>query len=375
MPKDAELDRLKTARDSAFERKQAAWQAQDQAWKRRSSARDGLARTREDKQRAYEVQQAAWEYLQSVRNRNGPRIDQLNREQETAYQRMRDSFEQASAAHASRDGASARRYADDGHAYKAESQRAVAERRRLVEEIRDAKSRHDATKPGFQRAKDAHARAQADFNSAKAEHERLKSAFQTTKAEFERAKQAFETRLASVRSANEQRRSEKRQLARQAGVPSQYIDDVWVTTKPDGTVHFYFGGVGSPDGPGHGHYVMETSGHISYRRDPFDPHGAHNHTDHERRQRQDDPWEPSRTEPPHVGVIAGTDQVVSFKTGGSTGDHTLIADGDFSDRPAAFDGEHGQRGHSHYGSKQEKGEHDPDRWIDQDRGKYTGPDH
>lgn len=280
MPKDTELDRLKTARDSAFERKQAAWQAQDQAWKRRSSARDSLARTREDKQRAYEIQQAAWEYLQSVRNRNGPRIDQLNREQETAYQRMRDSFDRASAAHASRDGASARSYADDGHAYKAESQRAVAERRRLVEEIRDAKSRHDATKPGFQRAKDAHARAQADFNSAKAEHERLKSAFQTAKAVFERAKQAFETRLASVKSANEQRRSEKRRLAERAGVPSEYLDDVWVTTKPDGTVHFYFGGVGSPDGPGHGHYVMETSGHISYRRNSFDPHGAHNHTDH-----------------------------------------------------------------------------------------------
>ena len=40
--------------------------------------------------------------------------------------------------------------------------------------------------------------------------------------------------------------------------------------------NIYFGGVGKPDGLGHGHYVMDPGGNVTYRRDPFDPHGAQN---------------------------------------------------------------------------------------------------
>jgi hypothetical protein len=75
-------------------------------------------------------------------------------------------------------------------------------------------------------------------------------------------------------------------------------------------------------------------------------------------------WDPRGSQPPDVGVIAATGQVVSFKTGGPTGDQTLIADGDYSDDKDGFD-----QNHNHYGSAREGG------WIDQDRGHYTGPDH
>jgi hypothetical protein len=75
-------------------------------------------------------------------------------------------------------------------------------------------------------------------------------------------------------------------------------------------------------------------------------------------------WEPRGSQAPDVGVIAATGQVVSFKTGGPTGDQTLIADGDYSDDKEGFD-----QNHNHYGSAREGG------WIDQDRGHYTGPDH
>ena len=37
--RDAELDRLKSARESARQRQQAAWEAQQAAWERRSLAR------------------------------------------------------------------------------------------------------------------------------------------------------------------------------------------------------------------------------------------------------------------------------------------------------------------------------------------------
>ena len=46
--RDAELDRLRSARESARQRQQAAWQAQQVAWQRRSSARAVM-------NRAYEV--------------------------------------------------------------------------------------------------------------------------------------------------------------------------------------------------------------------------------------------------------------------------------------------------------------------------------
>jgi hypothetical protein len=83
-----------------------------------------------------------------------------------------------------------------------------------------------------------------------------------------------------------------------------------------------------------------------------------------RQRQQQSKWEPRGSQPPDVGVIAGTDHVVSFKTGGPTGDQTLIADGDYSDDKDGFD-----QNHNHYGSAHEGG------WIDQDRGHYTGPDH
>ena len=92
--RDAELDRLRSACESARQR-----------------------------------QQAAWETYASVKRANGPRIDSLNAQQERAYQNMKSAFESASLAHDMHDGASARMHADQGHAYKAESQACVAERR------------------------------------------------------------------------------------------------------------------------------------------------------------------------------------------------------------------------------------------------------
>ena len=147
--RDAELDRLRSAREAARQRQQAAWQAQQAAWEHRSSARAVMNRAYEVKQAAYADQQAAWEAYVSIKQTNGPRIDSLNAQQERAYQNMKSAFESASLAHDMHDGASARMYADQGHAYKAESQTCVAERRQLVAEIRAARERFDAIKPAF----------------------------------------------------------------------------------------------------------------------------------------------------------------------------------------------------------------------------------
>lgn len=282
MAKDAELDRLKTAQDLAFQRKQDAYQAQDSAWKRRSSARDALNRAHEEKQRAYAAQDASWQDYQRVRSYSGPRIDQLNAQQEAAFQNMKRAFENASSAHDRRDGAGAASYAADGHRYKAEAQGYVAERRRLVEEIRAARARHEATKPAFGYAKDQFSQAKRSFDQAKADHEQAQTVFKKAKADFDQAAQAFKKRLETVRSESKRRKDDKRSLAEKAGVPYQYRDKVWVSTDLSGNTNIYFGGVGEPNGPGHGHYVMDRSGTVTYKREPFDPHGAQNFADAQR---------------------------------------------------------------------------------------------
>ena len=293
--RDAELDRLRSARESARQRQQAAWQAQQAAWERRSSARAAMNRAYEVKQAAYADQQAAWEAYVSIKQTNGPRIDSLNAQQERAYQNMKSAFESASLAHDMHDGASARMYADQGHAYKAESQTCVAERRQLVAGIRTARERFDAVKPAFQAAKSEFACARQAFQSAKAEHERAQTEFKRAKAEFDSCAKAFKARLDELKSASRKRREDKKSIAAKAGVPLQYQDNVWISTDPNGNTNIYFGGVGKPDGPGHGHYVMDRNGAVTYRREPFDPHGAQNFTDapggilYDRRVRTDVP--------------------------------------------------------------------------------------
>ena len=68
----------------------------------------------------------------------------------------------------------------------------------------------------------------------------------------------------------------KKSIAARAGVPLQYQDNVLISTDPDGITNIYFGGIGKPNGTGHGHYVMDQHGTVTYRREPFDPHGAQN---------------------------------------------------------------------------------------------------
>ena len=282
MAKDAELDRLKTAQDLAFQCKQDAYQAQQCAWEKRSSARDTMNRAYEAKHRAYQEQDRTWQYYQNVRNSHGPRIDSLNAQQESAFQNMKRSYDAASSAYDRRDGASASSHAAEGRSYKEESQRCVAERRRLVEEIRSARTQHDASKPAFQRAKDDFSSAKRAFDSAKTEHERAQMEFKRAKADFDSCAKAFKSRLEKVKIEGQKRREDKKSIASKAGVPHQYRDNVWVSTDSSGSTNIYFGGVGKPNGPGHGHYVMDRSGKVTYKRDPFDPHGAQNFTENQR---------------------------------------------------------------------------------------------
>lgn len=282
MARDAELDRLKAAQDLAFQRKQNAYQAMQSAWDRLSTIRNDLDRSHEKKQRAYSVQDSLWQDYQRTRSANGPRIDQLNSMQERAYENMKNAFNSASDAHGRRDGASARMYADDGHRYKSEAQGYVAERRRLVEDIKSVKVRFEAAKLTFQQAKEEFSSVKRQFDQSKSDYDRAQGEFKQAKASFDNAAKTFRERLEAVRDQNKQRHNDKRAIAQKAGVPYQYLDDVYISRDLDGAIQIYFGGIGAPDGPGHGHYSINRNGDVTYKRDPFDPHGAKNFTDSNR---------------------------------------------------------------------------------------------
>ena len=52
-----------------------------------------------------------------------------------------------------------------------------------------------------------------------------------------------------------------------------------ISKESDGNINIYFGGTGKSNGTGHGHYAMDRNGNVTYRREPFDPHGTQNFTD------------------------------------------------------------------------------------------------
>lgn len=237
-----------------------------------------MNRAHDAKQRAYEEQNRTWQDSQSVRSANGPRIDSLNAQQGRAYQSMKSAYDSASLAHDRHDGAGAAGYAAEGRGYKEEAQGYVVERRRLVEEIRSARAPHDSAKVDFQRAKAEFDACKRTFDAAKAEHERTQVEFKHAKAEFDAAANAFKSRLKKVKAEGQKRRDDKKSIAEKAGVPYAYRDDVYTSKDPNGNINIYFGGVGEPNGPGHGHYVLDDRGRVIYERDPFDPHGPQNFT-------------------------------------------------------------------------------------------------
>jgi chromosome segregation ATPase len=339
MAQDRELDQLKDEQDRAFQRRQDTWQRQNDAWQIRSPLQDALNRARDRQQEAYDVQQQAWERRQSaqtdtsrayeakqgayddqqgawdelnrLRDSNGPRIGALREEHDDMFERIKSLSGEIDQAFSWGNKDEAFEKIEEVKQLRSDIRDLPPQWRELSAEISEAKEVHvraserfkplqadfvrfrrisDAAKAEHERARDdfkaAQARcrqAQAEFEAAKAEHERHQDEFRAAKQESDRAKDAFTHRLNELRAEQSQRADDKYALAQQAGVPSQYWGDVWVSTDDDGTVNIYFGGIGEPAGEGHGHYAMDASGYVTYRRDPFDPHGAHNFTDFEER--------------------------------------------------------------------------------------------
>lgn len=158
----------------------------------------------------------AWDSLSSLQNNNGSRIDHLKDEHDRLYQEMKDSFEQASNAFESGDHDNASYYSQQGHFAKERMPALVAERRNLINELQDARR----------------------------DHQRIRDEYRSRKNGYEEAKQRFDDCLARIKSS-----------------------PILVKTRKDGNTDNFFGGEGSPDGPGHGHIVLDSNGNLVYERE------------------------------------------------------------------------------------------------------------
>lgn len=114
-----------------------------------------------------------------------------------------------------------------------------------------------------------------------ASSQQLLDDFCRKKAAYDASQAAYISRREDVKAYNKHRAAERRVIALRAGVPAEYADSVHVAYGPTGKTSVYYGGEGRPDGPGHGHIVLDNDGRVIYWRNPSDPHGTQNYISHE----------------------------------------------------------------------------------------------
>jgi outer membrane murein-binding lipoprotein Lpp len=75
-------------------------------------------------------------------------------------------------------------------------------------------------------------------------------------------------RVDDIERANRVLASARVNVAIRAGIAPEYQHDIKIVNQLRGTFSIYFGGIGSPDGPGHAHYSFDHECECQYRREP-----------------------------------------------------------------------------------------------------------
>ena len=183
----------------------------------------------------------AWSEVESTQSRYGHLIEELTRDHDRAFDDMKRAYDRASDAFTSGVHDDAASYSAEGRNLRDSLSGYVSERRQYIDECKSAQSHHKG----------------------------ILDAYRDKKHEFRLAKERFDDRKAQLEGA-------RRDLAIRAGDPSYYGDEVIAKNEPGGKTSVYFGGVGSPDGPGHAHYVIDEFGNLTWRREPHESRGRHN---------------------------------------------------------------------------------------------------
>lgn len=402
------LGQLIAEEQDAFMRKQAAfqayraakekanqlYQAQQEAWKERSRMQNAMNQEYNSLQIVRAQNDAVWGEYKRIRDYNNQRISMLKPEADELYHRMSAAFDNASNEYNFGSKAEAATYSAEGKAYQEQLKSLNSEISSLAHAVTSAKqyaqshgsttsdSAFRAAQEEYRRAKAAHLAAQQAFQSAKAERERLLH-------EFQDLQQRYLEKKAAVQAAKKRRQDKRaakathdQDLMSRAGVPFFYQKECKVVTETDGTVNFYFGGLGEDDGLWHGHISMDSSGHVTYIRMPAEKHGAEHFTDDPALNDFSQPLNPDKKWSQVIRGWAddGTEpHAVTYQEGVEGTDregHTLIADGFIPDKEfTKYRRKPEEKNHNHYGPNVIPGRsgriEDPENGGD--RGKYTGP--
>ena len=320
MARDVELDRLHEIQEEAFQEKQRLYQAMkdakaekrrlqtlsEAAWDDLQNAREEMNHEHDEMERSKSANDTVWEEYRRVKEYNNSRIESLKYEAYRLYQSMSSCFDRASSEYEYGDKAAAKSYSTEGHEYKEQLASVNEEIRELGAEVKQARPYAESQTRGsdistfnfarsrFLELKRKHESLKAEYKSAKAEAVRAEEEFNAAQERFKTAQKAFKDRLEYVKGQRNQRLSEEDRLMDRAGVPFSYRRDCKVRRNADGSTDFFFGGLGSSDGYGHGHVSMDESGNVTYNRDVFDEHGAKNFTDYQERQRESVRQHPGR---------------------------------------------------------------------------------
>lgn len=306
---DEEFTRLKAQQDSAFSEQQRSFEvvrrAKEEAsrlyniaqlaWQKRSAARDEMNREFQRMKESSTRNDVIWDEYKRVRDYNNSQITSLKYQADQTYSNMQNAFQNASNAFNYGNKAAAPGYSAEGKRYKSQLQSLNSQIKQLGSEVKAAKARAQMASGGrasadtfksaksrFELAKSQHEAAQANFKSAKAIADRAKADFDRAKAVHQAAKDVFKSYLEKAKAKKKERQQSDWDLMERAKIPYSYRTDCKVRRESDGTVNFYFGGIGGKDGYGHAHVSMDKKGEITYNRKVFEDHGAHNFTNFEK---------------------------------------------------------------------------------------------
>lgn len=408
MARSENFGQLVKDEQDAFMRKQAAYQAYqvvkekaDQLYKAQQDTWKELCRVKKIMNQEFEALQAArvqtdavWKEYKRIRDYNNQRISMLKPQADEMYRRMSVAFEAASNAYNFGSKADAAAYSAEGRSYQEQLKYLNSEIRSLAQAVTDAKqsaqshgspasnSAFRSAQEEYRRAKVAHLTAQDAFNCAKSERERLFCEFQNLQQQYLSKRDAVQGAKNKRQEEQKTKENQRQDLMSSAGVPLYYQEDCKVVIELNGTVNFYFGGLGENDGLWHGHISMDRAGHVTYIRMPVEEHGAEHFTS--------DPALNDFTQPIDQGkkwgqVFRGwiddgtTLQAATVQEGIEGTDregHTLIADGFVADAEfTKYRRKPEEKNHNHYGPNVIPGRlgRVEDAENGGDRGKYTGP--
>lgn len=139
------------------------------------------------------------------------------------------------------------------------------QRAELVQEVNDARERFNKTSRRFARAVSDEELWRKLVASRLLSYEEADRHYHAIKG------QQWRSVINAQRTA-----SEGQNVIDQADIPQDYRSAVRIVVDARGSINVYFGGYKRPDGPGHGHSVIDKSGKMSYYRPPGNDHGSNN---------------------------------------------------------------------------------------------------